>query len=102
MVIAFLLFTLLQAPEPELHVSVDQDRIGVGEEIVYTVRAVSRSSEPMSVTVAPLNGFEIVARSERTEVSFSGGPTRTTLLEMQAPCCEAGPLAGWAGARRAG
>ena len=83
MVIPFLLFTLLQAPEPELHVSVDQDRIAVGEEIVYTVRAVSRSSEPMSVTVAPLNGFEIVARSERTEVSFSGGPTRTTLLEIR-------------------
>jgi len=82
-VIAFLLLALVQAAAPELHVSVDQDRVGVGEEVVYTVRAVSRSSEPMSVTVAPLNGFEIVARSERTEVSFSGGPTRTTLLEIR-------------------
>ena len=79
----FVVLALLQASPPELHVMVDQDRISVGEEIVYTVRAVSRSSEPMKLTVAPLNGFEVVARSERTEVSFSGGPTRTTLLEMR-------------------
>jgi len=82
-VIAFLMFALIQAATPELHVEVDQDRVSVGEEIVYSVRAVSRSSDPMSVTVAPLNGFEIVARSERTEVSLSGGATRTTLLEMR-------------------
>jgi hypothetical protein len=82
-VIASFLFALLQASGPELHAEVDQDKVAVGEEIVYTVRAVSRSSDPMSVTVAPLNGFEIVARSERTEVSLSGGTTRTTLLEMR-------------------
>ena len=83
MVIGLLLFALLQTDPPELHVSVDQDRIAVGEELVYTVKAVSRSSEPMSVTVAPFNGFEVVARSERTEVAFSGGPTRTTLVEIR-------------------
>jgi BatD DUF11 like domain len=82
-VIRYLLFALLQAPAPELHVEVDQNRVSVGEEIVFTARAVSRSSDPMSVTVASLNGFEIVARSERTEVSFSSGTARTTLLEMR-------------------
>ncbi|MBA3445383.1 MAG: BatD family protein [Gemmatimonadales bacterium] len=81
--IGLLVLTLLQAPAPELEASVDLDRISVGEEIVYTVRAVSRSSEPMSLAVALLNGFETVARSERTEVSYSGGPTRTTLLEIR-------------------
>jgi hypothetical protein len=78
-----MLLVLLQAAPPDLHVSVDQDRIEVGEELVYTVRAVSRSSEPIAITLAPFNGFEIVARSERTEVSLSGGPTRTTLLEVR-------------------
>jgi hypothetical protein len=77
-----LLLALVQGPAPELHVSVDQDRISVGEEVVYTVRAVSHSSEPMDLSVTPVNGFEIISRSERTEVSFSGGPTRTTVLEM--------------------
>jgi hypothetical protein len=74
---------LLQAGAPELHVSVDQDKISVGEEVVYTVRAVSRSSEPLDLSIAPFNGFEIISRSERTEVSFTGGPTRTTVLEIR-------------------
>jgi hypothetical protein len=82
-VIALFVAILLQSGSPELHVSVDQDRIAVGEEIVFTVRAVSRSQEPMDVTISPIHGFEIVSRSERTEVSFAGGPTRTTVLEVR-------------------
>jgi hypothetical protein len=83
LVIALLLMVQMQKP-PEIHASVDQDHISVGEELLYTVRAVSRSSEPMDVSTAPLNGFEVIARSERTEVAFSGGrPVRTTVLEMR-------------------
>jgi hypothetical protein len=82
-VIGLLLLALLQAAAPELHVSVDPDRLSVGEELVYTVRAVSRSAEPMDLSIAPFNGFEIISRSERTEVSLSGGPTRTTVLEIR-------------------
>ena len=83
MVAALLLMALVQKP-PEIHASVDQDHLPVGEELLYTVRAVSRSSEPMDVSIAPLNGFEVIARSERTEVSFSGGgPVRTTVLDMR-------------------
>ena len=81
--IALLLLALLQSGPPELHVSVDQDRLSVGDELVYTARAVSHSSEPLSLTIAPVNGFELVSRSERTEVSLSGGPTRTTVLEIR-------------------
>jgi hypothetical protein len=82
-VIAVLLAVLFQSGTPELHVSLDQDRISVGEEIVFSVRAVSRSQEPMDLSISPINGFEIVSRSERTEVSFSNGPTRTTVLEVR-------------------
>ena len=81
--IALVLLALLQVGPPELHVSVDQDRVSVGDELVYTARAVSQSSEPMSLTIAPFNGFEIVSRSERTEVSLSGGAIRTTVLEVR-------------------
>jgi hypothetical protein len=83
LVIALLLLAILQGPGPELHVSVDQDRVSVGQELVYTVRAVSRSPDPMDLSITPFNGFEIISRSERTEVSFSGGPTRTTVLEIR-------------------
>jgi hypothetical protein len=83
LVISLVVFMLLQGGGPEIHASVDQDRIAVGDELVYTLRAVSQSSEPMDLSVAPVTGLEIVSRSERTEVSFSGGPTRTTVLEMR-------------------
>jgi hypothetical protein len=82
LVTALLLVALLQGG-PDLHASVDQDRVAVGEEVLYTVQAVSHSSDPLDLSVAPLNGFEIISRSERTEVSFSGGPTRTTFLEIR-------------------
>jgi hypothetical protein len=78
-----LLLALIQIARPELHVAVDQDRVTVGEEIVYTMRAVSHSSDPMDLSIAPLNGFEIISRSERTEVSLSGGAVRTTTLELR-------------------
>ena len=77
-----LAFAFLQGA-PELHVSVDQDRVSIGEELLYTVQAVSRSSEPLDISIAPLNGFQVVSRTERTEVSFSGGPIRTTILKLR-------------------
>jgi BatD DUF11 like domain len=82
-VIALILLVLLHLGPPELRVSVDHDKVAVGDELVYTARAVSQSSEPMSLTLAPLNGFEIVSRSERTEVSLSGKAIRTTVLEIR-------------------
>lgn len=80
---ALLLALLLQGPPPEIHAEVDRDRLTVGEELVYTVRAVSRSHEPMQVRVAPFTGLEVVARSERSEVALAGGPMRTTVLEIR-------------------
>jgi uncharacterized protein (DUF58 family) len=68
---------------PQLEASVDEDRVSVGEELTYTLRAVSHSPVPMQVTLAPFTGLEIVARSERTEVGFGAGPTRTTVLEVR-------------------
>jgi hypothetical protein len=82
LVVTLLFIALLQAA-PELHVSVDQDRVSIGEEVLYTVQAVSRSSEPLDISIAPLNGFQVISRTERTEVSFSGGPIRTTVLKLR-------------------
>ena len=84
MIAALLAVALIQAGTPTLEASVDEDRVSVGEELYYTLRAVSHSPVPMHVTVTPFNGLEIVARSERTEVSSTAGdPTRTTVLEVR-------------------
>lgn len=78
-----LLVALVQGGGPSLDAAVDEDRVSVGEDLVYTLRAVSRSRVPMQVSVSPFNGLEIVSRSERSEVSLGPDPTRTTVLEVR-------------------
>ena len=78
-----LLTALLQGGGPSVDASVDEDRVSVGEDVVYTLRAVSHSPLPMHVSVAPFNGLEIVSRSERSELSMGDDPTRTTVLEVR-------------------
>ncbi len=82
--IALLLAALvLQVEPPTLDASVDQDRVMVGEEVTYRLRATSRSPAPMELTVAPFTGLETVSRSERTELSLAANSTRTTVLEIR-------------------
>ena len=83
MIALFLLSAALQTGGPAIDASVDEDRISVGEEVVYTLRAVSHSRLPMQVSVTPFNGLEIVSRSERSEVSQGQDPARTTVLEVR-------------------
>jgi tetratricopeptide (TPR) repeat protein len=78
-----LLSSALQGDRPQLEASVDEDRLSVGEELLYTLRAVSHSPMPMQVTLAPFTGLEVVGRSERTEVGLSGGPVRTSVVEYR-------------------
>src|SRR5206468_7247998 len=72
-----------QAQGPELEATVDMDRVAVGEELTYTLRAVSHSPAPTHVTIEPFNGLELVARSESTELAFGDPSTRTTILEIR-------------------
>jgi tetratricopeptide (TPR) repeat protein len=83
LLVALLALPLGQAERPQLEASVDEDRVSVGEELTYTLRAISHSPVPLQVTLAPFSGLEIVARSERTEVGFGAGPVRTTVLEVR-------------------
>jgi hypothetical protein len=83
-VISLLLaLALVQGTGPSLEATVDEERVSVGEDLRYTLRAVSHSPLPMHVTIAPFTGLEIVSRSERSEVSMGHGPTRTTVLEVR-------------------
>jgi hypothetical protein len=72
-----------QGEGPQVEATLDADQVSVGEEITYTLRAVSHSPVPMHVTVAPFNGLEIISRTERSEVSLGVDPTRTTVLEVR-------------------
>jgi tetratricopeptide (TPR) repeat protein len=83
-VISLLLaLALVQGSGPSLEATVDEERVSVGEDLLYTLRAVSHSPLRMHVTVTPFTGLEIVSRSERSEVSLGPDPTRTTVLEVR-------------------
>ncbi|HEV8399800.1 MAG TPA: BatD family protein [Gemmatimonadales bacterium] len=75
-------FTLQGA---EVTASVDRTRLTVGEEVMLTVRARTRSTEPLEIMLPALAGFAIVGSRDLTEVAMSGaaGPVRTTVRELQ-------------------
>ena len=70
---------------PELQASVDRTRLAAGEELTLTVRARTRSAEPLSLALPPLTGFAIVGSREVSEVAIAatGGPSRTTTRELR-------------------
>jgi cytochrome c-type biogenesis protein CcmH/NrfG len=83
-VIALLLtLALQQSPQLQAEIQVDYDRIPMGGEIVLTVRAQSASSDPIQISLPPLAGLELIARSERSEVSAGQAIGRTTVLELR-------------------
>jgi SH3 domain-containing protein/oxygen tolerance protein BatD len=84
-------FTLQGA---EVTATVDRTRLAVGEELMLTVRARTRSALPLDILLPPLAGFAIVGSRDLTEVAMSGtaGPLRTTVRELQLRAEQAGAV----------
>jgi cytochrome c-type biogenesis protein CcmH/NrfG len=78
-----LVLALQQSPQLSAEMQVDYDRIPMGGEIVLTIRAQSKSTDPIQISLPPLAGLELVARSERSEVSTGLALGRTTVLELR-------------------
>ena len=85
---------VLQGPALLLEARVDRGRLPAGEQLTLTVRARSRTAEPVSLTLPPLTGFSIVGSREITEVSLDGtvGQLRTTTRELRLRTERAGTL----------
>jgi hypothetical protein len=81
----WLLVALQSASPPDLTAQVDRARVPAGEELTLTIRARSRSAEPVAVALPGLSGFIIVGSREVTEVSLEGvgGPIRTMTRELR-------------------
>ena len=84
----------IQGGGAEVTASVDRTRLTVGEELMLTVRARTRSAEPVEIMLPPLNGFAIVGSRDLTEVAMSGaaGSVRTTVRELQLRAQQPGAL----------
>jgi hypothetical protein len=78
----------------EVTASVDRTHLRVGEELMLTIRARTRTADPVDIMLPPLNGFAIVGSRDMTEVAISGGAgsIRTTVRELQLRAQQPGAL----------
>ena len=93
MIAALALLAVVQGA-PDVTAGVDHTRVRVGEPVTLTVRARSRSPEPLDIVLPSLAGFTIVGSRDFTEVSVggSGGPVRTTSRSLELRADRAGAL----------
>jgi hypothetical protein len=93
-VILALLAAVVALQGAEVTASVDRTRLRVGEELQLTVRARTRSADPVEIILPPLTGFAVVGSRDMTEVAFSGGTgsVRTSVRELQLRAQQAGAL----------
>lgn len=84
----------LQGGGAEVTASVDRTRLRLGEQLQLTVRARTRSADPVEILLPPLTGFAVVGSRDMTEVAFSGGTgsVRTSVRELQLRAQQAGAL----------
>src|SRR5207253_10699287 len=71
--------------QPDGTAQLDRARVPAGEELTLTIRARSRSAEPVALALPGLTGFTIVAAREVMEVALEGvgGPIRTMTRELR-------------------
>src|SRR2546427_5479620 len=99
----WLLVALQSAAPPDVTAQVDRARVPAGEELTLTIRARSRSAEPVALTLPGLTGFTIVASREVTEVTLEGvsGPVRTMTRAVRLKTQRPGTLViGWVRVRQ--
>ena len=93
MIVALLAaLTLVQGAE--VTASVDRTRLRVGEALLLTVRARTRTADAVEIILPTLTGFAVVGSRDMTEVAFNGGTgsVRTTVRELQLRAQQAGAL----------
>jgi len=95
-VIVALLTALTLVQGAEVTAGVDRTRLRVGEELLLTVRARTRTADAVEIILPSLTGFAVVGSRDMTEVAFSGGTgggsLRTTVRELQLRAQQAGAL----------
>lgn len=81
-------------PPPDVTARVDRTHVAAGEDLTLTIRARTRSPEPIGVVLPGLTGFTIVGSREVSEVTIEGvgGPVRTTTRELQLRAARPGTL----------
>ena len=96
MITGLWLIALAQGGAPLVVATVDRTRLNVGDPLVLTVRARTRSAQALTFALPSFAGFAIVATHEVTDVSLGarmgGAVLRTTLRQVTLRAERAGAL----------
>jgi hypothetical protein len=87
------LLLALQGSGLILTATVDRPRLNVGEDVVLTIVAGGKTADAVDFDLPAFNGFALVSRSERTEISLTVERTRVTTLELTLRATRAGSYA---------
>jgi len=79
-----LALALLQGPQPTLTASVDHAHLRVGDQLILTIQARTRSADRLTLALPAMAGFAMVGSRDATQVSFggAGGGERVTVREL--------------------
>jgi hypothetical protein len=89
-IVALALLAVIQGQAPSVTATLDRSRLAVGEDVTLTVTATGTSADPIRISLPSLDGFQVLARSERTAVSVRDTTARTTTLELDLSAVRAG------------
>lgn len=91
MTAALVLLAALQGPALDVTAGVDRARVVVGDEVLYTLRAVGRSTAAFRAEITGLDGLAVLDRRERTDVVYVGREARRAYtLEVRLRAEQAG------------
>ncbi len=90
MIALLLLLVQGQTQAPAITASADRDSVSVGEELALTITVAASGSEPVQVDVPAFDGFDLVKRTEHTQLSGGAAPRRITEVVLTLKAVRAG------------
>ena len=82
MLTALLLAVVMQSPA--VSAELDRERVGIGEAVTLTVRALIAGTRPVRVMLPQFDGFSLIGRSDRRESGGPGGDAFVVELRLRA------------------
>jgi hypothetical protein len=75
---------LLAMQSPAVSAELDRERVGVGDAVTLTVRALIAGTRPVRVMLPQFDGFTLIGRSDRRESGGPGGDAFVVELRLRA------------------
>ncbi len=75
---------LLALQSPAVSAELDRERVGIGDAVTLTIRALLPGTRPVRVLLPAFDGFTMIGRSDRRESGGPGGDAFVVELRLRA------------------